>query len=88
MINEAHQYRFTGFSIWFQTNREFASYEIKLGNEVLFDSNTPSDMLSSNTGKRVIYKLGNELPSLLDDYILNVTFNSFYNLNLTKKCNY
>ena len=74
----------TGFSIWFQTNREFASYEIKLGNEVLFDSNTPSDMLSSNTGKRVIYELGNELPSLLDDYILNVTFKS--GKTLTKMC--
>ncbi|MCH5172442.1 MAG: type I pullulanase [Erysipelotrichales bacterium] len=64
----------SGFSIWFQTNKEFSAYKIKYNDEIMFSSDIEDDRLASKTNKRVIYNLGLELPEILGDYKLEVTF--------------
>ena len=71
----------TGYLIWFQTNNEYEEFVIKLGDQVIVSS----DNLENNenvivkTNKKVEYKLGNELPSIMDDYVLSVKFKESQN---------
>ena len=63
-----------GFLLWFKTNNEFQSYKIYKGENVWYSSDTESDELKSKSGTQVVYKIGNELPSILEEYRLEVTF--------------
>lgn len=63
-----------GFQIWFQTNKEFDSYEIKLGNEIILSNTVNADKIDSVTSKRMVFNLGKELPDILKDFTLNVRF--------------
>ncbi len=63
-----------GFQIWFQTNKAFESYEIKLGDQVVFSDTVGLDKLESKDDTRVVYNLGKELPDLFNTYSLKVTF--------------
>ncbi|MDE5715852.1 MAG: type I pullulanase [Anaeroplasmataceae bacterium] len=64
-----------GFQIWFQTNKAFSSYKITLGDEIIFsDEITTSDQIDSKTETRMVFNLGKEMPSILSEYSLSVTF--------------
>ncbi|MDE6241154.1 MAG: type I pullulanase [Anaeroplasmataceae bacterium] len=65
-----------GFQIWFQTNKEFKSYEITLDNKVVFSNTVGTDKIDSQSSKRIVFSLGTELPSILEEYHLKVTFES------------
>ncbi|MDE7384890.1 MAG: type I pullulanase [Anaeroplasmataceae bacterium] len=65
-----------GFQLWFQTNKEFKSYEIKLGDTVVFSDTVGTDKIDSKTDKRIVFLLGQEIPSLFEEYQLKVTFES------------
>lgn len=61
--------------LWFQTNKEFESYKITLGDEVIVSSDTPqSDKFLTNTSKKIVYSIGSEIPSITSDFELTVTF--------------
>lgn len=65
----------TGFKIWFQTNKDFESYQIKLGDEVVYSSETEQTIVpESRTSKKVVYVIGKEVPNLKEDYYLEVKF--------------
>lgn len=66
----------TGYLIWFQTNNEYEEFVIKLGDQVIVSSSNleNNENVIVKTNKKVEYKLGNELPSIMDDYILSVKF--------------
>ncbi len=63
-----------GYQIWFQTNKEFTSYEIKLGDTVLFAPEVNEDKITSESSSRMIFSLGADLPDILKDFTLKVTF--------------
>ena len=70
----AHSNR-NGYQIWFQTNNDFSSFEIKDGDTVLYSNTVGTDKLdASSTAKRKIFNMGNELPDIMSSYTLNVTF--------------
>ncbi|MCH5180655.1 MAG: type I pullulanase [Erysipelotrichales bacterium] len=66
--------RVSGFSLWFQTNKAFSAYKIKYNDEVMFSSDVEDDRLANRAEKQVIYNLGTDLPEILGDYRLEVTF--------------
>lgn len=80
--------KLNGYSIWFQTNNEFEEYVIKQGDTVLLSSETDDDNenVTTKTAKKISLKLGNELPNIIDDYILTVKFKKSGN-SLNKEVN-
>lgn len=72
----AYNEKLNEITIWFQTNKEFSSYEITLDNQVIVSSTTAAtdDKVVSATNKRVVYSLGSELPDIEKDFNLKVTF--------------
>lgn len=62
-------------TIWFQTNKEFSSYKITLGDTVVYSSETQegNPNLMSASSKRVTYKV-TEFPDITIPYKLSVTF--------------
>ncbi len=63
-----------GFQLWFQTNKEYDTYEIKLGDEVVFTNTLGEDKIDSTSDTRVVYNLGKDIPDLFKDYSLDVKF--------------
>ncbi|MDE7263387.1 MAG: type I pullulanase [Anaeroplasmataceae bacterium] len=65
-----------GFQIWFQTNKDFKNYEITLGDKVVFSDTVGTDKIESQSERRMVFSLGQELPSILEEYHLKVIFES------------
>ncbi|MDE5867911.1 MAG: type I pullulanase [Anaeroplasmataceae bacterium] len=62
-----------GYQIWFKTNKPYSDFEITLEDQIVFDNNTEDELLEK-TDTRVIISLGHELPDILKNYHLKVTF--------------
>lgn len=69
----------TGYQIWFQTNKPYSAFEIKLEDELLFDEKS-EDALIEKTDTRVILSLGQELPDILKNFYLKLTFKDTNNV--------
>lgn len=77
-----------GYTIWFQTNNEFEEYSIYQGDKLLVSNETDTDNenIVTKTKKKISLKLGQELPNIIDDYILTVKFKESQS-TLTKEVN-
>lgn len=66
----------TGFRLWFQTNKPYESFNIKLGDETVFSNTELDDRYSTKTDKKVIIDLGKTIPEITEDYTLDLVFKS------------